>query len=72
MLTLVKKLIINVLNSKLVIILGYQNIKGFLQKAMFQIDLKKIFLLETLKILFPGYMLLVILKVKKFLELLAK
>ena len=40
-LTLVNKLIIKVLNLKLVILLEYQNIKTFLQKAMFQIGLKK-------------------------------
>ena len=35
------KLIIKILNLKLVILLEYQNIKTFLQKAMFQIGLKK-------------------------------
>ena len=40
-LTLVKKLIIKVLNLKLMIFLEYQDIKTFLQKAMFQIGLKK-------------------------------
>ena len=40
-LTLVKKLMIKILNLKLVILLEYQNIKTFFQKAMFQIDLKK-------------------------------
>ena len=30
-----KKLIINILNLKLVVLLEYQNIKRFLQKAMF-------------------------------------
>ena len=43
--------------------------KIFLQKAMFQIGLKKI---QKLKILFPGHMLLVILKLKKLLELFSK
>ena len=36
-----KNMIKKVLNLKLVIMLKYQNIKIFLQKAMFQIDLKK-------------------------------
>ena len=40
-LTVVKKLIIKILNLKLVILLEYQNIKTFLQKAEFQIGLKK-------------------------------
>ena len=50
------------------ILLEYQNIKTFLQKAMFQIGLKKILLLQKLKVLFRGHMLLVILKAKKLLE----
>ena len=40
-LPLVKKLMINILNLLLVILLEYQNIKTFLQKAMFEIGLKK-------------------------------
>ena len=36
-----KEIIIRILNKKLVILLEYQNIKLFLQKAMFQIGLKK-------------------------------
>ena len=40
-LTLVKKLMIQILNLKLVTLLEYQNIKIFLQKAMFEIGLKK-------------------------------
>ena len=40
-LTLVKKLIMKILNLKLVILLEYQNIKTFLQKSMFQVGLKK-------------------------------
>ena len=35
---------------------------------MFQIDLKKIILLQKLKILFRGHLLLVILELKKLLE----
>ena len=38
-----KKLIIKILNSKLVILVEYQNIKTFLQKVMFQFGLKKKF-----------------------------
>ena len=52
---------------KIVILLEHQNIKTFLQKAMFQIGLKKFLLLKKLKILFCGPMLLVILKTKKLL-----
>ena len=36
-----KKIIIKIVNIKLVILLVYQNIKIFLQKALFQIGLKK-------------------------------
>ena len=39
--TVVKKLMIKILNLKLVILLEYQNIKTFFQKAMSQIGLKK-------------------------------
>ena len=46
----------------------YKNIKIFLQKAMFQIGLKTFLLLQKSKALFRGYMLLVILNVKKFLR----
>ena len=56
------ELTIKILNLKLVILLEYQNIKIFLQKATPQIDLKKIFRLKELKILCPGHMLLKILK----------
>ena len=41
-LTLVKKLMMKILNLKLVILLEYQNIKTFLQKTMFQIGLTKV------------------------------
>ena len=47
--------------------LEYQDIKIFLEKAMFQMILKKFLLLQKLKILFQGHMLLEILKVKKLL-----
>ena len=39
-----------------------------MQKTIFQIAPEKFLLLQKLKILFPGHMLLVILKVKKLLE----
>ena len=56
-LTLIKKLIIKILNVKSVVLLEYQNMKTFLQKAMFQIDLKKFLLQQKLKILFYGHIL---------------
>ena len=40
-LTLIKKLIIKILSSKLVILLQYQNIKMFLQKVTLKIHLKR-------------------------------
>ena len=49
------------------ILLEYQNIKTFLQKAMFLIGLKKFSRLKKLKRLCREFMLLVILKVKKLL-----
>ena len=55
-------------DPELVILLECQNIKTFLQKAKFQIGLKKFLLLQQLKILLSGYMLLGILKAKKLLE----
>ena len=67
-LNLVNKLIIKILNFKLVILLEYQNIKTFLLKALFQIGLKMFLLLKKLKTLFRRHMLLVILKPKKLLE----
>ena len=42
--------------------------KNILQKAMFQISLKKFLLLKKLKTLCHGHTLLVILKTKKLLE----
>ena len=68
MLNPVKKLIIKILNVKLGILLEYQNIKAFLQEAMFQIDVKKFLWLKKLKTLFLGHILLVLLKTKKLLE----
>ena len=64
-LTLVNKLIIKILNLKLLILIEYQNIKILLQKATLQIGLKKILWLKKLKILWRGHMLLMILKEKK-------
>ena len=46
--TLVKELMMKILNLKLVILLKYQNIKTFLQKAMFQIGLK-VFVIKKVK-----------------------
>ena len=48
--------------------LEYQNIKTFLEKAMFQIGLKTLLWLKKLKTLFGGHMLLVILKTTKLLQ----
>ena len=48
--------------------LEYQNIKIFLQQAMFQIGLKKFMWLKKIKSLCHEPMLLVILKVKKLLK----
>ena len=64
-LTLVKKLKIKILNLKLLILTEYQNIKILLQKATLQIGLKKFLSLKTLKTLWRGHMLLMILKEKK-------
>ena len=66
-----QKIMMKILNLKLVILLEYQNIKTFLQKLIFQIGLRK-FLLQKLKILLCGHMLLVILKVKELLVLFMK
>ena len=38
-LTLVKKLMMKILNLEFVILLEYQNIKTFLQKAMFEVGI---------------------------------
>ena len=56
------KSMIKILNLKLVILLEYQNMIIYLQKAMVQSNFKN---LETLS---HGQMLLVILKAKKLLE----
>ena len=57
-----------ILKLKLVILLEYQNLKTFLQKAIFQIGLKKVLLLQKLKPFCHGHMLIAILKAKKLLE----
>ena len=67
-LTLVKKLIIKILNLKLVIILEYQNIRIFLQKVTLQIGLKRFLWLKKLRILCRGHMLLMVLMKKKLME----
>ena len=72
MLTLVKKLIIKVLNLKLLILFEYQNIKIFLQKITVQIGQKKFLWLKKLETLCHGHMLLMILTEKKFSELFTK
>ena len=61
--TLVKKLMIKILNLKSVTMLEYQNIKTVLQKAMFQSGLK-----ETYMAYCVVDMLLVVLTGKKLLE----
>ena len=47
------------INLKLVILLEYQNRKTILQKAIFQIALKKFWRLKKLKVLCCGHMSLV-------------
>ena len=59
-------------NLKLVILLDNQNIKTFLQKAMFHFDLKKFFLSKNLKTLCRRHMLLGTIKAKKLFELFTK
>ena len=71
-LTLKKKLMMKIIKLKLVILLEYQNLKTFLQKAIFQISLKKVLLLQKLKPFCHGHMLIAILKAKKLLELFTK
>ena len=60
------KLMIEIQNLKLVIILEFPN--TFLLKDIHQIGLKKVLLLVNLKIQFHGHMLLTISMVKKLLE----
>ena len=67
-LTLVKRLMIIILNLKLVIMREYRNIKIFLLKVILQIGQKKFLLLKELKIQFHVHMSLMILMAKKLLE----
>ena len=46
---MIKKLMIKILNLKLVILLEYQNIKIILQKFTLQIGLKKFFVIKKVK-----------------------
>ena len=48
-----EKTIRKVLDLKLAIMLEYQNIKGFLQKVMLQIGLKKLFVIKKIKSTVP-------------------
>ena len=56
MLNAVKILMKKILNSKLVIMLGFQNTKTFLLKYTLQIGQKKFLLLAKIKIQFRGQM----------------
>ena len=47
--TLIKKIMKKVLNLNVVTMLGYQKIKILLQKSMFQIGLKKFFVIKKVK-----------------------
>ena len=69
---LIKKLMIKILNLKLVILQEYQNTKTFLLKHILEIGLKKFLWLKKLNILCYGHMLLMIIMVKKLLELFMK
>ena len=55
--TLVKKLITKILNSELVILLQYQNIKTSLQKVTLKIGPKKFLWLRKFKILCRGHVI---------------
>ena len=50
-------MMMKMLNLKLVMLLESQNTKTILQKAMFQIDLKKLLLLQKFKILLRVHIL---------------
>ena len=67
-LTILKKLMIKILNVTFVISLEYENIKTFLQNVIFGIGLKKLLRLKKLKTLCRRHMPLVILTEKKLLE----
>ena len=65
---LIRKIRKKILNLKLPIMFEYQHIETFLQKVTLQIGLKKLLRLKNLKIIHLGYMVLVILMVKKLLK----
>ena len=67
-LNILKKLMIKILNLKLVIMLQHQNTKKFLLKDILQIGLKKFLWLKKLKILLHEHMLLMISMMKILLE----
>ena len=56
------------INDKNPKLLEYQNIKTFLQKAMFQIGLNKCLSSKKFKKMCTGHMLLLVLKTKNLLE----
>ena len=62
------KLMMKIQKLKLVILLGHQNIKTFLQKYMFLIGMNNFLWLKRLKTLYRGHMLFVIVRAKKLLE----
>ena len=64
---LVKKLITKILYLEMVILLGYQILDTFLQKAMLQISLKSFLCLKKLKKVFYGHKLSVTLRAIKLL-----
>ena len=74
MLILAQKLIIKILNFKLVILLEFKIYikKTFLQNTMFQIGLNRFLSLQKLKILYLGHMLLMISTENELLELYMK
>ena len=67
-----KKIMIKILNLKLVILLENKNVKISLQKVTLQVGMKKFSWLKKLKILWHGLMLLLILTAKKFWTFLRK
>ena len=74
MLILAQKLIIKILNFKLVILLEFKIYikKTFLQNTMLQIGLNRFLSLQKLKILYLGHMLLMISTENELLELYMK
>ena len=72
MLNTMKILMEKVLNSKLVIMLGFQNKKTFLLNDALKIGQKKFLLLAKLKIQFRGHTLLVTWMVNQLLEVFMK